>query len=181
MDVLGADSDVGLIQRARRGDQAAFDELYQKYERPLFQFIQRYLKNAEEAEEVFQEVFMKVLNHKSVEFIDESARGWLYVTARNMSLNRIRKRTRTAKVKGQLAYMDDLATYQFEDEKIQEDLMERIQQRSQKLSPEQQSMLEMRLAGLSNKEIADLQNIPEGTVKSRFHAIVQYFKKGFSQ
>ena len=124
---------------------------------------------------------MKVLTHHSVEYIDESARGWLYVTARNMSLNRIRKKSRTGKVTSELTQMQESDNNAMEEEKIQSDLLEKVQKRGQKLSEEQRSLLEMRLSGLSNREIAELKQVPEGTIKSRFHAIIQYLKKGFSQ
>lgn len=178
---VGTITDAELVKKIRSGDQRAFDQLYQRYERPLFAFVQRYLKNPEEAEEVFHDVFIKVLSHKSVEYLNESVRGWLYVTARNMSLNRIRKRQRKYKVHEQLTNIEELLSEDFENKKIEQDLSERVLERSKKLSTEQQEMLKMRLEGMTNKEIAEAKQVPEGTVKSRFHTIVNYLKKGFTQ
>lgn len=178
---LVAPTDAELVQGLRSGDQQAFQQFYRRYERPLFQFVQRYLKNPEEAEEVFHDVMMKVMNHHSVDYLGDSVRGWLYVTARNMALNRIRKKTRGNRVFNQIKNESDLFTDDLESLKIRSDLTDKVRQRSEKLSEEQREMLQMRLQGMTNREIAEAKNVPEGTIKSRFHAIVNYLRKGFSQ
>ncbi len=89
--------DERLVERLREGDLSAFDVLYARYESPLFGFIRAHLHDAAEAEDVFHEAFMQVLKNASGDLT--RFRAWLYTTARNLSLNRLRSRNRGDKAK----------------------------------------------------------------------------------
>ena len=83
-------SDEILAVKAKEGDRAAFEELFNRYKKPLLNFIYRLIGSRETAEEVAQEVFIKV--YKNLDIFDATKRfaSWLYTIARNLTKNAIR-------------------------------------------------------------------------------------------
>ena len=76
--------------RAKAGDQAAFDYLVQKYRRPMVSFMYRMARNSAAAEDLAQEVFLRV--YRSRESYEASAKftTWLYRIATNLAVNHAR-------------------------------------------------------------------------------------------
>jgi RNA polymerase sigma-70 factor (ECF subfamily) len=89
---LGAQSpsDAEIMLRAKAGDQSAFDYLVQKYRRPMISFMYRMARNAAAAEDLAQEVFLRV--YRSREKYEASAKfsTWLYRIASNLAVNHAR-------------------------------------------------------------------------------------------
>jgi RNA polymerase sigma-70 factor (ECF subfamily) len=88
------DVDAELMRRVQRGDRQAFAELVERYQRPIYNFILRTVRDETEAEDLAQNTFVQVW--KSAKRYRVSARfsTWLYTIARNLSLNEIRRRRR---------------------------------------------------------------------------------------
>src|SRR3954462_13807874 len=88
------DPDAALMLRVKQGDTAAFEQLVDKYKQPVMNLVFRMLRDATEAEDVAQNVFVQV--HKSAHRYEVSAKfsTWLFTIARNLSLNEIRRRSR---------------------------------------------------------------------------------------
>jgi RNA polymerase sigma factor (sigma-70 family) len=90
-----------LLQRARAGDHAAFEQLYRLFERPVYTLAARMLGDADEAMEVLQDAMLKIFNRLG-EFRGEAPFwGWLRQVAVNEALMKLRKRQR-------LDYVDEL-------------------------------------------------------------------------
>jgi RNA polymerase sigma-70 factor, ECF subfamily len=85
-----ASSDAEIMLRVKAGDQPAFDYLVQKYRRPLVSFMYRMARNAAAAEDLAQEVFLRV--YRSRETYEASAKftTWLYRIATNLAVNHAR-------------------------------------------------------------------------------------------
>ena len=85
-----APSDAEIMLRAKAGDQTAFDYLVQKYRRPMVSFMYRMARNAAAAEDLAQEVFLRV--YRSRESYEASAKftTWLYRIATNLAVNHAR-------------------------------------------------------------------------------------------
>ncbi len=83
-------SDAEIMLRAKAGDQAAFDYLVQKYRRPMVSFMYRMARNSAAAEDLAQEVFLRV--YRSRESYEASAKftTWLYRIATNLAVNHAR-------------------------------------------------------------------------------------------
>ncbi|VAX35597.1 RNA polymerase sigma factor RpoE [hydrothermal vent metagenome] len=86
-----SDPDVQLMLAFKQGDKAAFEKLMVKYFPRLLNFIYRFIKNRELAEDLTQEVFIKVYHNASAYHPKAKFKTWLYTIARNISLNEIRK------------------------------------------------------------------------------------------
>ena len=83
-------SDAQIMLRVKAGDQPAFDYLVQKYRRPMISFMYRMAHNAAAAEDLAQEVFLRV--YRSRESYEASAKftTWLYRIATNLAVNHAR-------------------------------------------------------------------------------------------
>lgn len=95
------DLPAALIERAKRGEHAAFEQIYRRFERPVYSLATRLLGDADEAMEVLHDAMLKVFQRLS-EFRGESPFwGWLRQIAVNEALMKLRKRQR-------LDYRDEL-------------------------------------------------------------------------
>jgi RNA polymerase sigma-70 factor (ECF subfamily) len=176
------ETDEALYYKIRRGNLDAFDVLYARYKKGLFRFIYSYLKNEEQAEDVFQEAFMQVLGSNEVEFSEGSFRSWLYFVSRNYALNRLRTNRRSEKAHAELKLNPEKGSSESAETLVlKSDLSRSLKSAAEKLPDNLSEVLTLRLSGLPNKEIARALNIPLGTVKSRFHAIVQFIKTEITQ
>src|SRR5438445_8802638 len=88
------DPDAALMLRVKQGDGGALAELVDKYKRPVMNVVYRMLRDATEAEDLAQNVFVQV--YKSAHRYEVSAKfsTWLFTIARNLCLNEIRRRSR---------------------------------------------------------------------------------------
>jgi RNA polymerase sigma-70 factor, ECF subfamily len=167
--------DEELYLRVKRGDMSAFDLLYSRHQRGLFQFVSSYLKSQEEAEEVFHDAFIQVLDSREVHFDQGSFKGWLYLVARNISLNRLRSRKRSERV---LSEVDaSLPEESAEALLIQNVTSSHVSAAVADLPDNLSEVLRLRLSGLAYQDIAQALEIPVGTVKSRFHTIVDSLRR----
>jgi len=85
------DFDAQLMLRFKDGDMGAFDRLFEKHNRSIINFAYRFVRNREIAEELAQEVFIKVYENASGYRIQAKFTSWLYAIATNVCLNEIRK------------------------------------------------------------------------------------------
>jgi RNA polymerase sigma-70 factor, ECF subfamily len=166
------ETDDALCQRLQRGDLAAFDALYARYERPLYGFIRSYLNDSAEAEDVFHEAFMQVLRNQKADL--SRFRGWVYQTARNLCLNRLRARNRGEQARLQLVEARAPSPEkQFEDRATAHALERAVGELPNALS----EIFHLRASGMSYEEMAEVLELPLGTVKSRMHEMVHQLRK----
>jgi RNA polymerase sigma-70 factor (ECF subfamily) len=89
---LGAESpsDAEIMLRAKAGDSSAFDYLVQKYRRPMISFMYRMARNAAAAEDLAQEVFLRVYRSRASYEASAKFTTWLYRIATNLAVNHAR-------------------------------------------------------------------------------------------
>jgi RNA polymerase sigma-70 factor, ECF subfamily len=174
------DPDAALMLRVKQGDAAAFAELVEKYKQPVMNLVYRTLRDATEAEDVAQNVFLQV--HKSAHRYHITAKfsTWLFTIARNLCLNEIRRRSRHPAESLDAVHpdQDDLPARQFEDHKLisapdsvlHGELAEKIELALGEL-PENQRMaiLLCRQDELSYEDIADVLGCSLSATKSLIH------------
>jgi RNA polymerase sigma-70 factor (ECF subfamily) len=84
--------DAELLARAADGDRAAFGQLYDRHVRPVYWQAFSVVRDADEAEDITQDVFITTWNKiRAINLVDESALPWLLVTARFTALNARRR------------------------------------------------------------------------------------------
>lgn len=169
------ESDEQLYLEVRRGSQAAFETLYERYEGPIFGFIYRRLQSRQDAEEVFHEAMLAIFKGPDLEFSKGGFAGWLFKVALNLSLNRVRSKKREGRA---LALVTDYdgAARNLETWPDPEDL-EEMQKAAAGLSETLRQVYVLRREGRSYEEMSDILGIPLGTVKSRVHLMVTQLRK----
>lgn len=168
------------MTRVQRGDGEAFAQLVRRYESTLFNYLRRVLGNAAEAEEVFQEAFLRVHQHRARFREDGRFRPWLYRIATNLCRDRQRYWWRRPTVsldapaefgRGQ-SLADSVANGGPSPEEVagRNELGECIEAAVQALPVRQRTVFLMaRYEGMSYEEISEALAIPIGTVKSRMN------------
>jgi len=184
------DSDAELYERVRRGDMAAFDALYQRHEAPLFGFLLHLLRNRADAEEVFHEAFVAAFERKGArERIDDGPggggfRAWLFRVGRNMALNRLRKAERGARAVASLAILSPSsaeAERQADESIADRELAHALARAVTRLPPGLSEVYHLRTSGLSYEEMANVLEIPLGTLKTRMHQMVTKLREDMKE
>jgi RNA polymerase sigma-70 factor (ECF subfamily) len=89
-EALGGESDAEVMLRVKAGDQSSFDYLVQKYRRPMVSFMFRMARNSAIAEDLAQEVFLRVYRSRANYEASAKFTTWLYRIATNLAVNHAR-------------------------------------------------------------------------------------------
>jgi RNA polymerase sigma-70 factor (ECF subfamily) len=163
------------------GDVASFEPLVARHQRGVFNFLLRSVGNRSRAEELLQEVFLRVVRSKTKYQASAKFTTWLYSIARNLSVDesrRARHRNHQSLDAPRHGKDGDAAgpmVTQLPAQNVPTDaaaeaptIRKRLADAVQTLPDEQREVFLLRqLSGLSFREIADTVGIPENTVKSR--------------
>jgi RNA polymerase sigma-70 factor (ECF subfamily) len=157
--------DSDLLQRVARGDRAAFELLYRRFARPVFGLALRKLGDRGRAEDAVQETFTAVWRSARSYRPDRGPGApWLYAVARNAIIDR-------ARVRGdQLAEAPEIASREpGPDDRAEASYVSwRVHRALEELPEHERTVLELAYwSGLSQSEVAEMLNIPLGTVKTR--------------
>jgi len=167
----GAGDPPGFLERLRAGEARAFEELVRGYQHRVFGVALRMLGNRAEAEEVAQEVFLRV--HRAIaEFRGEAKLStWLYAIASRVCLSRLGAGERRAGREGEetlVRLANGHANPAAEAERGE--LEAALHRAIAELAEERRIVVVLRdLEGLAYEEIAEALEVPVGTVRSRLH------------
>jgi len=165
---VGDDSD--LEERLRRGDPRAFEDLVIAYQHRVFGVALRMLRNRSEAEEIAQEVFLRV--HRAVEDFRGEAKlsTWLYAITSRLCLNRLGSGERRMAREGEESLERLRADTDPAAHVERVELEAALQRAITELPEERRIVVVLRdFEGLSYEEIAAALDLPLGTVRSRLH------------
>lgn len=171
--------DAKLLSAYRNGDAEALGALVEKYKGPLFGFIYKFSEGREDADEVFQEVWVRAIKNMN-RYRQKNLLSWLFRIAHNLMIDRIRRRRPecsfdTPVHSDGLPLSDHLATGLLgpDSETGGHDLGVRIEAAAQKLPLEQREVFWLRMqADLSFKEIAKIQKCSINTALARMQYAV---------
>ena len=157
---------------------AAFDAIYNMYCHKLHEFVLTYLKQEEDAEEIVQEVFIKIWNSKSKIDVYASFESFLFTIAYNATMSLLRKRVSEFKSREYLKSLQKFdAAEQVIDEIQFKELDDKVQSLLNQLTPRQKEIyLLSREEGLTHKEIAQKLSISESTVNNHLVTILKFLK-----
>ena len=180
---MSDDLEAAFVARLVARDETAFNELIVVYERRVFSLVLRMLGRRAEAEEITQDVFVQVF--KSVDSFrgDSKLSTWIFRVAVNLCKNRMKYNARRGGKNQQ--DLDSLgehtsmwaaegvsagATSRPDDLVEGQQLVEVVREAIGELEPEFRQLVILRdVEDLSYEEIAEVTNLPVGTVKSRIH------------
>jgi RNA polymerase sigma-70 factor, ECF subfamily len=184
-----------LLSRFNEGHVEAFEELLARYRRPLFNFVLRSVRDVSRAEEILQEVFLRVVQ-RSGEFRGHSKFStWLYTIARNQCIDHSRKMAyrRHASLDAPSRSSDDehgptlldrvaAKTHGSDREAIGRQLKEAIARAIEDLPDQQREVFLMRqVQNLAFKEIAVVVGTSENTVKSRMRYALERLQEALAE
>lgn len=177
---LKAMDDSGVVTAFLGGEERAFEELVTRYQTRLLNFIYRTVGDRERAEDLVQEVFIRVYRH--LHRFDRSKKfsTWAYTIASNLAKNELRNRSRNPLVLFQTVkknWQDEDRPLEFEDSSTRPDDMYRkrhlrqvVEESVAKLPEHHRDVFILReLEGKSYEEIAEITGCNLGTVKSRLN------------
>ena len=164
-----------LAALAAAGDKAAFEILVKNHEKHVYALALRLSRNREDAFDLSQEIFLRAYRTLSGFRGEASFSTWLYRLAYNLCLDYTRKMKKRCEQPltyyvGEEEYEHEWADFRYhpETEWEKQELRTAIAAAMEKISPEQRAILTLReIQGLAYDEIADILNLPTGTVKSR--------------
>ncbi|MBK7717374.1 MAG: sigma-70 family RNA polymerase sigma factor [Gemmatimonadetes bacterium] len=175
-------SDQEIVALAKEGREAAYRELIRRYERPVFSLILRMVRDRQLAEDLAQETFIKALNAIGSYRPEFKFSSWIFKIANNAAIDQLRRReVDTLSIDGapNATSADDIeATALQVGDKGETPLAElearelgtHIERAIARLRPEYRSCIMLRhVEGLAYEEIAQLLDLPLGTVKTYIH------------
>lgn len=175
--VEGGISDAEMMLRVKAGDDEAFNYLVQKYRRPIISFMYRMAHNAAAAEDLAQEVFLRVYRSRANYEASAKFSTWLYRIATNLGVNHARdtRHERPENItnldepdaeSGQTPDLPD-KTANVEEELVRRERLAAIRQKVEAL-PERQRMavLMHKYQQMDYKQISDVLKLSESATKS---------------
>ena len=173
-------ADMLSLRRWQHGDVRGYNELVKRYEKPLFAFILRIIRNTHDSQDLLQESFIRLYQNQDKLREDKNIKSWLFMTAHNLCIDFLRKNK-----PGRVTAMDHqdpmfqvlMETETAEgprrpDEQLQKKRMyHRILEAIENLPNQQRLAMTLRsLKGLSIKEIAEIMDCSEKTVGTTLFA-----------
>jgi RNA polymerase sigma-70 factor, ECF subfamily len=175
-------TDHELVTFARSGSEKAYRELLDRYQRPVFSLVFRMVRDREQAEDLAQETFVKVFNHLDNYNPKYKFSSWIFKIASNLAIDTLRKKTpdtvsldgsRYAQTNEEIeSTRISIASSDENPEQLLEakELGEEIENAIGQLRAEYRTAILLRhVEGRPYEEIAEIMEIPLGTVKTYIH------------
>jgi RNA polymerase sigma-70 factor (ECF subfamily) len=182
--VMSSEEDA-WVSRARAGDQAAFEAIFQRYERQIYSFAYRMMGNADDAYDLTQECFIKAYRNLEKTSGDLNVSAWLHRIASNSCLDVLRRRQRIR----WLPWENDrhetlLPAYTPDDPEatlVSSETRQDVQAVLNEMSPRNRLALLLReFEGMSTEEIGEVMGLSRSAVKSVLFRAREEFRKVYT-
>jgi len=162
----------------KSGDFESFDQLFNKYGKRLYGFAIGYLKSHEDAEELVQDIFVKVWENRSELDENQSFNSYLFTIAKNTILNHFRKKAHQQSYIEYIKQHTKLIHTKTEEDIIFSDLDVQAKKIIDKLpSRRREIFLLSREQGYNNEEIAQRLNISKKTVENQITHALKFIRE----
>ena len=168
-----------LLTRLKNGDMLAFDRVYELYSHKLFSFVSRILKNEAEADDIVQEVFVKIWESRDKLDDHKLLNSYIFTIAYNNSIDLIRKRISNNKY---LEHLKNSSVINFTPTIISQIEFDELNNQAEKLIanlPERQKQVFLlhKKEGLTYPEIAGQLGISKNTVENHMAKALKYLRE----
>ena len=181
-EAMATATDQEVVVLARAGNEAAYRELLRRYERPIFSLVFRMVRDRELAEDLAQETFVKALNALDSYRPEYKFSSWIFKIANNTAIDHLRRReldTLSLDGSPHAETPEAMEATALQIGNRLESPLEAVEARELggaieeaigKLRPEYRSCILLRhVEGRAYEEIAEILNLPLGTVKTYIH------------
>ena len=165
-----------LFERIRFGDQDAFRELYEISYQPLYAFLLSYTQNRDDAQDLLQDTFVQILKKCQLYQEQGNPMAWIMKIAKNLFLSKCRNNS------------SEYLNYEDMENELGFDVMMNAENRMmlekmfEILSLDERNLIILHdVSGLKHKEIAELLDMPLGTVLARYNRSIRKLQKGFGE
>ncbi|MFH1755894.1 MAG: sigma-70 family RNA polymerase sigma factor [Candidatus Latescibacterota bacterium] len=169
------DSDSNLVMKCAHGDKKSFEALVERYEKPIYNIAYRVMNNGEDAMDITQNIFMKA--YQKIDTFDTSRKffSWLYRIAVNESINYSKLKHLTQEIGKDKEFAGKSPNP--EESCAESEIHGYLQDAIEALDFKYKTAIVLKhFHGLSYKEMSDILEIPEKTVKSRLFTGRQLLK-----
>ncbi len=168
--------DNDLITRYVEGDAAAFEVLYWRYRQPVFNYINRQVVSKALAEDIFQEVWLRVIHSIEQFETNRSFSAWVFQIAHNRLIDHWRGQKPQAD-EHELEHIE--ASVDVERHTFISDCIERFIDLLERLNPDQREAFVLQQeSGFSLEQIAGVMGTGRETIKSRLRYAMKFLKQG---
>lgn len=175
--ITSRQSDERLMQKAAKGSERAFEELYNRYARRLKGFFSRQVSCRDMASDLTQDVFLRAYAARHTWREGKKVEPWLFTIAYNLCRNTWRHQQVEAEYMG-TAKAEESVTADIEVDIDQSMLDKALHDILETLDEQSRALFSLRYEEeLSVSQIAAIIGIPEGTVKSRLHKLINNIKQ----
>lgn len=169
--------DTVLLERLRNGDRAAFTTIYDAYKRPLALRLLQLLRNETYAEELLQDLFMKVWENRTQVDPTRPFKAYLYRIATNMAYNFMQRAGRERIILNEIVRSSTELYEHVEADLLKKENKALIERMLDGLPPQcRQVFTVVKLDGLSHKEAAEQFGISTHTVNNHLQKATKYLK-----
>ncbi len=187
-------NDAELLDRYEAGEEGAFRELVNRYKNSLYAFLRHFLNRRDMIEDVFQETFMQLFVSRDSFDSSRPLRPWLFTIAANKAKDALRRWQRTSAVPigtiadSEYSSFDDVLDSITADHTVPSEKLEkgenavRVDQVIAEMPENLRQILVLAYFDrIPYKQMAEILDIPMGTVKSRLHAAVGRFARDWRE
>ncbi len=177
-----SDIDAELISRLKRDDHDSFRRLFDRYSQPLFRFSFSYLKSKEAAEDVVQEVFIKIWNHRNKIKNDTSFQSYLFTIALNAVRKYFNKLSRQNELKHDILLGFSENKSRFDDKPDYQSLLDKLDELVARMPEKRREVfIKKKIENKSLKEIAEECSITPKTVEYHITEAMKFLKTEFEK
>lgn len=170
-----------LFRRIALGDEKAFREVVYYYSPKLISFLFSITKTRHIAEELMQEVFLRLWKHRERIEI-ENPGGWLYRVASNLAYSHLKREALAGRLMSSLKKKPVREYYEIDHHIDHKEYEKLVYAALSRLPDQQRKVYQLSLQeGMSRKDVADLLNISPNTVRNHLSRALQHLRHFLSQ
>jgi RNA polymerase sigma-70 factor (family 1) len=160
------------MEHLTKGHDEEFRQLYQKYYRPGVHFLTSILKSREEAENMVQDVFLKMWLRKEKLNFDAHLQAYIFTSLKNIAFDYLKKLAKDEVARAQFLQQMEMA-----EPTVEEETFLRLSRAVERLSEKRKMIIRMTIEeGKSYQEIAEIMQISKNTVKNQLIKAKQHLR-----
>ena len=155
-----------LLENFRQGDKNALDQIYQYYRIPIIRFTVSIIKDEQEAESIYHEVFIKILKKKDAIKPELNFNSYVFTAVKNEIFDYLKAIKKNNSLKDK--FWEQIQKFREDDDEGKEEVLNKMDKAVSELSPKRRQILEMNFfEKKSYHEIAEALRISKNTVKNQ--------------